>query len=190
MSAGTTAPTGLALDLRRARHARHGVLAWPTRSGALAELARQRAAGVNLARTIEAHPARTHLAAFWVLGRPDHHVGVTYLMTAAGGWLAGRLTDAPCFCADRCRCVGAPWSRLAADAVPAVAEHVIRTVADTANRHERYRTKSNGSAGRWVTTDDAVALCTCGRRFHGSTRAEARARGNYHRDHPLDVAPA
>lgn len=189
----TAAPTGLGIDLRPARISRRTVAdqvaRWDTKTAALAALAAHRAAGRNLGRDIEAHPAVSTWTRLWVLGRPNHHDGITYLMTRNGAWLPGRLSDAtPCFHEPACRPTdaghAAPWWPLDRAPVPATFTHVTRTVADSANRVERYRTKSNGSCGRWVTSDDSVAVCTCGAKFHAATRAEARGLARYHRDHP------
>lgn len=70
-------------------------------------------------------------------------------------------------------------------------EHKTRTVM-AADRGERYVTKSNGSAGRWVRNGDAWALCSCGWKAAGADRAEARMRARAHRaeNAPQDAAPA
>lgn len=163
--------TGLTLDLRHAQHA--DVLGWATKRQALAVLATLRETGRNVDVEVQAHRAETYLFRFWVLGRPDHYNGITYLMADDGAWVPGRLADI---------WDGAtPWTRLAGATVPAPFTHVTRTVPDSANRHERYRTKSNGSCGRWVITDDSVALCTCGWKTWHPTRADAQAAARTHR---------
>ncbi len=174
--------TGFTLDLRAAGSGRAQVAAFASKRAALAALAALRTRGHNVDPAIECHRAETHLARFWVLGLPDHFHGITYLMTAAGAWVAGRLTDAaPCFCAAPCRDGhAAPWSALPRDLTPATFTHVTRTVADSANRRERYKTKSNGSCGRFVWSDDSVAVCTCPWRGYGQTREEARAAARRH----------
>jgi hypothetical protein len=168
----TTTTTGFKLDLRRARHNAAGVLSWGTKTAALAAL---RGRGLNCEPDIEVHQAETNLWRFWVIGRPDHFNGVTYLMADGGQWVRGRLFDAaPCWCPSPCRGGhAAPWTPLAGALEPASFTHVTRAVVDSANRHEWYRTKSNGSQGRYVYTDDSVALCTCGWKKWKSTRPEA-----------------
>ncbi len=182
--------TGVSLDLRGART--REVTGWGTKQAALAALAALRDAGWNLDPGIEVHRAETHLWRFWVVGRPDHFNGVTYLMTDAGAWVAGRLTDAsPCWHATPCRGGHlAPWKRLDRPIEPATFEHVTRTVPDSANRRERHRTKSNGSCGRWVITDDSVAVCVCGWKRWESTRAEARLAARHHREEMSTAATA
>lgn len=46
---------------------------------------------------------------------------------------------------------------------------------------ERYKTKSNGSCGRYVPTYNAKAECTCGWSQWADDRAEARSRARDHR---------
>lgn len=140
--------------------------------------------GLNVDPTIELQPGRGRFGSGWVIGRPDHYNGITYLMTDDGTWIAGRLTDATaCYCATPCRGGhAAPWTDLRIEPVPAPFTHVTRTVPDAANRRERYKTKSNGSCGRYVRTDESVALCTCGWKSWESTRGEARASARVHRE--------
>jgi hypothetical protein len=175
----TTAPTGITLDLRRAQHRTAGVAAWGTKTDAVAALADLRARGINTDRDIEIHRAETHLTRCWVIGRPDHYNGITYLMTSAGSWVAGRLTDV--------YSGAVPWTSLHREPAPATIAHVTRTVSDGGNQRERYKTKSNGSCGRWVRSDESVALCTCGWKKWASSRAEAQSAARAHRDNP---APA
>jgi hypothetical protein len=76
------------------------------------------------------------------------------------------------------------------DAAPEVVEHKTRTVLDAAQR-EIYRTKSNGSQGRWSSTDSATAHCTCGWKWNAATREEARSAARSHRAEPAGApAPA
>ena len=50
---------------------------------------------------------------------------------------------------------------------------------------DRYRTKSNGSCGRYVGTYTYGWICSCGARaITGSTRDEARRDARWHRDDP------
>lgn len=197
MSAVTT---GTGIDLRPARISRRTVTdqvaRWDTKGEAVAALAAQRGDGFNRTRDVEAHPTVAgRYSRLWVLGRPDHYAGVTYLMTRIGAWLPGRLTDAtPCYHEPACRPTDPDhavlWLPLDRAPEPATFEHVTRTVADSANQVERYKTKSNGSCGRWVRTDDSVAVCTCAWKWHATTRAEARAAAAYHRAHPDASTPA
>lgn len=179
----TTALTGFTLNLRRSGYASAGVGAWGTKTDALAALSKMRETGHNCDRHIEVHRAETYLSRFWAIGRPDHFNGITYLMTGDGRWVPGRLFDTgPCCCPSRCEGHPAPWVILDARQVePATFEHVTRTVPDRHNQHERYKTKSNGSCGRWITTDDSIAICTCGERWYRSTRGEAQAAARAHR---------
>ena len=116
--------TGLTLDLRRAQHREAGVAAWSSKKAALAAL---RERGGHRERGIEVNRAGTWLSWVWVISRPDHFHGVTYLMTADGQWVAGRLTDmSPCWCAKPCPPTGgdqhaAPWARLQMEPRPALA---------------------------------------------------------------------
>lgn len=169
----TTAHTGLPLDLRHAQHRERGIAAWATKADTVAALNALRAAGLNTDRDIELHRAETHLFRFWVIGRPDHYNGITYLMTADGRWVPGRLTDV--------YSGPVPWMALPREAEPATVAHVTRTVSDGGNQRERYKTKSNGSCGRWVRSDDSIALCTCGWKRWASSRDEARSAARSHR---------
>lgn len=183
----TAIPTGFPLDLRNVPHTSAGSY-WTSKGAALATLATLRKAGRNVGGDVETHRARVPLAHVWMLGRPDHYNGVTYLMAADGSWVPGRLYDAaPCCCAPACRPGGmshlAPWAPLALPVQPATFAHVTRTVPYH-DRPERYRTKSNGSCGRWVRGDDSVALCTCGWSSYTSTRAEAQHTARAHRTNP------
>ncbi|MBF6277047.1 hypothetical protein [Nocardia nova] len=47
---------------------------------------------------------------------------------------------------------------------------------------ERYKTKSNGSCGRWVDNTFAKAVCVCGWSEYAEDRADARWRARNHRD--------
>lgn len=178
----TTAPTGTTLDLRRAQHSTAGVASWGTKTAAIAALAALRAAGLNVDRDIEIHRVETHLRRFWVIGRPDHYNGITYLMASNGRWVAGRLTDV--------YSGAVPWASLHREPEPATVAHVTRTVPDSHNQRERYKTKSNGSCGRWVRSDESVALCTCGWKSWASTRAEAQAAARAHRSTPETAVAA
>lgn len=65
-------------------------------------------------------------------------------------------------------------------AEPAPVVHKTRTVLD-AHQTERYKTKSNGSCGRYVRSDISTALCSCGWKYYAGSRAEARAAARAHR---------
>lgn len=158
---------------------------WPTKKDAIAHLGRLREQGLNCERDIEVNRAHTRLWQFWVISRPDHYNVTTSLMTRSGTWLLGRLTDeSPCFHQPRCKADHPVlWTPLSGDPTPATFTHVTRTVHHhQPGRRERYRTKSNGSCGRWVPADDSVALCTCGWKSYASTRAEAQAAARHHRN--------
>lgn len=62
------------------------------------------------------------------------------------------------------------------------AHHITATTLDAGGRTERYRTKSNGAAGRWVASDDSVASCSCGWKVYESSRTEAQAAARAHRN--------
>jgi hypothetical protein len=61
-----------------------------------------------------------------------------------------------------------------------IVEHKTRTVL-SAYQTERYKTKSNGSCGRHVRSENSVALCSCGWTQHTDSRAEARSAARAHR---------
>ncbi len=186
----TTAPTGLTLDLRQSRYAAYGVALWGTKKDALAALAAWRDCGRNRHRDIEIHRAGTWLEWVWVIALPDHYNGITSLMTADGRWIAGRLTDSPCFCTGRCSCHGTPWTPLGRDAQPATVTHdygysagwtgVIDSTGKplmatgyawaTPRQVEAWSTTAWCIAGTWVTHGD----------HEDSTRQQAR----WHRANP------
>lgn len=157
---------------------------WSAKRGAAAALTALHERGLNVADSIEIHPTRTRFARGWTIGRPDHFWGILRLMTDAGAWVPGRLTDpSPCWCSTPCRNGhAAAWSDLGRELEPATFAHVTRTVPDAHNQRERYRTKSNGSCGRRVRTDESVALCTCGWKAWEDTREAARWAARLHRD--------
>ncbi len=183
----TAVRTGDTLDMRAARVGADRVGAWITKAAALRTLADLRKRGLNVADDVAAHPVVKNLTHVWVLGRADNFNGVTFLMTRDGRWVPGRLDGRPCFHADgehepACKDNGGyvTWEWLGGAAHDATFTHVTRTVPYH-GRHEQFRTKSNGSCGRWVMTDDSVALCTCGWERHGQTRAEAQGAARVHR---------
>lgn len=57
--------------------------------------------------------------------------------------------------------------------------HRTRTIAWTTG--ERYKTKSNGSCGRYVPITAAKAECVCGWNVYAHDRPEAQARARTHR---------
>lgn len=164
------------IDLRGA-----GIQGWALKKDAAAVLAKLRVRGLNVEKCIDIHPAETRLSRFWVIGRPDPLAEFTWLMDRAGTWTRGRLYDGYLD-------TPATWESMpTAERIPATFTHVTRTVPDTHNRHERYRTKSNGSCGRWVRSDESVALCTCPWRTYHSTRGDAQTAARAHRANPGDL---
>lgn len=190
----TTVTTGLPLKVARLDIA-PGVeaAAWATKHEALTALGELHTRGLNVDVEIEAHRVRLPLARVWVLARPDHYEGVTYLMNEAGGWLRGRLIDvAPCYhdhgTQSSWEAHPVPWEPLDVKVFPAPFTHVTRVVRDSANRHEQYRTKSNGSCGRWVENDAVVAVCVCGWKRWADNRTEGQSQARAHRANP-DAEP-
>jgi hypothetical protein len=104
-----------------------------------------------------------------VSGGPDQRPAFLDDPELYARWVAGELNDD-----------GTPKAEL-------VVEHKTRTVLD-AHQAEHYKTKSNGSCGRWVRGDTSVALCTCGWKQHAGTREEARASARWHRREMAEVA--
>lgn len=182
-SSGTTAPTGSPLHLGHANHRANGVETWATKAEAMAALATLRAKGVNVARDVEAHSARTFLARFWVIGRPDHHEGVTYLMTEFGDWIAGRLTDS----FDE----ATPWTPLGRPPVPATITHTYTYSAGSiglSDGNGRVLMTGGGLGVRpvEVLSWTAFAWCVaCSWSTHGDDEATVRGAARYHHAHPL-----
>ncbi|SDT74194.1 hypothetical protein [Actinoplanes derwentensis] len=189
------AATGYTLQLTTFPHAvgRPAVKpgGWPTKKAALTALGRMRERGLNCDPIIEVNRVITPLQQVWAVTFPDHYEVTTALMTRAGTWLRGRITDAtPCYCEPRCKGGHpAPWTLLTPHPAPATFTHVTRTVLDPA-RQERYRAKSNGSCGRWITPDQSIALCTCGWKAYENTRSDAQAAARVHRTIAASPAPA
>jgi hypothetical protein len=183
--------TGTRLDLR-GTHGPKRFRQFALKRDAVVTLRSLNERGLNISAAepdaIEAHEVRHRFGWAWVLGRPNHHDGVTYLMVDDGAWIAGRMYDAsPCYHAEPCRGGHpAPWEDLRLIPEPATFTHLTRTV-HAANRAERYRTKSNGSCGRWVRDDDSIALCVCGWKTYTGTRAEAQTAARRHRDNPTTI---
>lgn len=167
-------PTGVAIDLRGVINSHRVYATWHSKTAASAALKALRFRGLNITDTISAHPASSHLFRGWVIGRPDDLAEMTLIMREDGSWARGRLWDG--FEAAR-------WEHmpLADGPIPATFSHVTRTVPHTGARTERYKAKSNGSAGRWIRSDDSVALCTCGWKAYAADRPEARGRATAHR---------
>lgn len=197
---GTTARTGVTLDLHPSQHRTTGVTAWATKSDALRDLAALRACGLNIGADIEAHPALTHLDRVWVLSRPDHHAGITYLMTSNGTWIPGRLDGRPCFHdhnshAPACRDNGGhiTWTA-GGNLEPATVTH---TYTYTAGQYGV--TDGNGrtlmSAG-WLDAPSVplthwgceVFCIACNWSWCDSDEDTARARARHHRAHPQEYA--
>lgn len=175
--------TGVPIDLRGVAETRAGYETWPTKTLATKSLKALQERGRNVIDTISIHPARSALFRFWVIGRPDDLAEFTLLMCEDGRWTRGRLWDRGH--------LEPTWEHLPAPdgLLPATFTHVTRTVAHSGARTERYKTKSNGSCGRWVTSDDSVALCTCRWKAYTSTRAEARSRAAQHLAEEAGAAP-
>lgn len=69
---------------------------------------------------------------------------------------------------------------LGAQDAAVVVEHKTRTVLDS-YQSEIYKTKSNGSGGRWKSSEASTALCACGWRWNAGARSEARMAARSHR---------
>ena len=163
-------PTGYRIDLSDARGARYD--SWPTKGAAVAALKELQERGLHVGTNITDYPAQSAFGSFWVLGRPDNLAEMTLLMREDGSWDRGRLWDS--YTVSRWEYLPLP-----SGPVPATFTHVTRTVLDP-TRKERYKSKSNGSCGRWVQPDESIALCTCGWKAYGTDRAEARWRAVQH----------
>lgn len=168
--------TAIALH-HRTRH----VATWPTKQKAEATLRQLRARGLNVDKDIRGQRACcTPGIRPWVVTRLGDF-GETLLMTEDGSWSAGQLLP------ERPGDHGAIWlpyeSAERGELIPATFTHVTST-AYMAGRTEQYKTKSNGSCGRWVLSQESVARCTCGWKRLTGCRDEARAAARYHRDNP------
>lgn len=187
----TTAPTGSTLDLRNARHGTVRFSCWPTKKAALAALAPLRGCGLNRDRDIQIHQAETYLSRYWVIGRPDHYEGVTYLMTGDGRWIAGRLTDNPCFCNPQCvKDHPVPWTPLGRDPQPATVTHDYRYSAGSVGvlGGDGKPLMSGGGLGvrptevlHWMASVWCIA---CQWSTHDSHEDSVRASARWHREHP------
>lgn len=147
---------------------------WATKKDAQAALKKLRDRGLNVEDCVRIHPAFNRFFRFWVIARPDQLAEMTWLMRAGGSWVRGRLHDG---------WDSATWQLLTpADGsrIEATFTHLTKTVPYH-GRKESYVTKSNGSCGRWVMSDDSIALCTCGWSSHGGSRGEAQAAARAHR---------
>jgi hypothetical protein len=159
-------------------HRTRKVATWATKQEAEEALRALQARGLNVDKGIRVlRGCCTIPLRCWVITRLGEF-GETLLMAKDGSWVAGRLFP------ERPGDHGAIWlpyeSAEQGETIPATFTHVTRTVHDTF-RIERYRTKSNGSRGRYVRGDDSVALCTCGWTAHEDTRPEAQAAARAHR---------
>lgn len=175
--------TGLPLDLRHARHySTYGVLALGRKRDAVAYLDRFRACGRNRDRDIEVHQAETFLTRFWVISRPDHYNGITYLMRQDGSWVAGRLTDNPTGLV--------PWTPLGLPSVPATVIHDYQYSAGqvgVCHPDGTPITTFDHVTGRSyeVTHWGASAWCiACNWSVHDSREDVVRCRARYHRANP------
>ncbi len=166
-------PTGIDIDLSGVLNSHRVYDCWPSKKAATAALKAFQQQGLNVTDTISAHPARSSMFRFWVIGRPDDLAEMTLLLREDGSWARGRLWSD--YTTSR-------WEHLelVCGPIPATFTHITRTVL-AADRGERYRSNSNGSCGRWVRNEDAVALCTCGWKSYAANRAEARSSAAAHR---------
>jgi|GEM_PF-1746116 len=173
--------SAMEIDVKRGDRHLSGFQRWPTRKHAVADLRALRARGLNAEDSIVLYRAigLGLWPRFWVIGRPDNASEFTWLMREDGSWAVGRLFDRH---TDPAEWV---WMPELPQPVPATFTHVTRTVPHAGTQTERYKTKSNGSCGRWVRSDDSVAICTCGWKSYTATRAEAQAAARWHRtQHP------
>ncbi|MFI7608481.1 hypothetical protein ACIBTV_25475 [Micromonospora sp. NPDC049366] len=169
---------GVDIDLTHVSMGRARVHGWVRKADAVTVLANLRERGLNATKLEEFHRAHNRFDRFWVIGRPDSNAEFTWLMDDDGTWARGRLVDRY----DK----PSAWVSLPTpERIPATFTHITTTVL-CAGRRERYRTKSNGSCGRWVMGDDSVARCTCGWKSYASTRGEAQAAARWHRANPGD----
>lgn len=167
--------TEVCIDFTGISPASADFVAWDTKKAAQAALKKLREQGLNTEDTVRIHPAFNRFFKFWVIARPDGLAEMALLMRPDGSWLRGRLHDG--------------WGDPTWEHLPLLGEypiapsfaHVTRTVPHSGARTERYKTKSNGSQGRWVTSDDSVALCVCGWKSYTSTRGEAQSAARHHR---------
>jgi hypothetical protein len=153
-----------------------GFKTWSSRRDADAALRDLRKRGFNVDKGIRIQRVET-----WVRPRPYvvtrlGDFGETMLMTESGAWVPGMLL------AEQPGDGGSIWMPYDGAALePATFSHVTSTGPWVAARTERYKTKSNGSCGRWVWSDDSVAYCTCDWKAYRETRAEAQAAARVHR---------
>lgn len=166
--------TEVRINVTAANRATADFTAWATKKDAQSTLGKLRDRGLNVDDCVRIHPAYNRFFRFWVIARPDGLGEMTWLMRADGSWVRGRLHDGW----DSATWQGVP----AADGsrIEPTFTHATRTVPYHA-RKESYRTKSNGSCGRWVTSDDSVALCVCGWSSYAGSRGEARSAARAHR---------
>ncbi|MGK5677628.1 hypothetical protein [Actinoplanes sp. URMC 104] len=172
------------INLRGVARAAAGFALWPTRKAASVQLAKLRADGLNVERDLlRFHPAVANLTAGWVIARPDELAEMCWLMAADGRWARGRLVE---------NYETGVWQHLpppGGGLLPATFTHVTRT-APYHDRTQRYRTKSNGSCGRYVWSQETWSICTCGWSALGANPDEARWRGRQHRENPTPaIAP-
>jgi hypothetical protein len=192
MSATTTdtASAVAALRVKLTRDPRDGITAinltrktrtvgmWPLKRDAETALRTLQARGLNVGKDVRILRAYTGLGRPYAITRIGEFSEVL-IMAEDGSWVAGRLF------AERPGDRGAVWdpydSARAGETIPPTFTHITST-ALMAGRTERYKTKSNGSCGRWVVSDESVGRCTCGWKTYAGSRAEAQAAARAHRD--------
>ena len=128
------------------------------------------------------HPVITNFRGGWVIARPDELAEMCWLMAKDGRWARGRLVEVSYEMGD--------WTHQPpsdGQLIPATFTHVTRT-APYHDRSEHYRTKSNGSSGRFVWSDETWALCTCPWKKLGATTEEARWFARQYRTNPTTSA--
>ncbi|MFI2663376.1 hypothetical protein [Micromonospora carbonacea] len=165
--------TAIAL-LHRTRHVAH----WTTKREAESALRTLRMRGLNVDKDIRVMPGCCTLPLRCRVITKLGEFGETLLMAKDGSWVAGQLLP------ERPDDHGAIWlpyeSAEQGETIPPTFTHITTTVL-CAGRTERYKTKSNGSCGRYVRSEDSMARCTCEWECFGSTRAEAQAAARVHR---------
>lgn len=162
------------INLRGVARGTASFTTWPTKKAAASALKALRDRGLNADDCIRIHPADTAFFRRWVVARPDKRGEMTWLMRDDGMWIRGRLFDS---------WDSATWQHVPPTdgaLIPPSFTHLTRT-EPYHGRREQYRSKQNGSCGRWVMSDESVALCVCGWKSYASSRGEAQATARSHR---------